>query len=129
MNHSNKHKTIRGSVGEFVSITECYLTHFYMEEKQRAALSELNRLIDVGINTGKSKDGFVFNCMAKNQEMAKMNIPIFQVYYGILFDAINHPSCSELRICLIAILNELRAAFINGVELIGTLNSNQIKTN
>jgi hypothetical protein len=129
MNQPNKPKTIRESVGEFVSITESYLTHFYMEEKQQIDLIELNKLIDVGINTGKSKDGFVFNCMAKNQEMAKMNIPIFQVYYGILFDAINHPTCSELRICLIAILNELRAAFINAVELIGTLNSNQIKTN
>jgi hypothetical protein len=129
MNQPNKPKTIRESVGEFVSITESYLTHFYMEEKQQIDLIELNKLIDVGINTGKSKDGFVFNCMAKNQEMAKLNIPIFQVYYGILFDAINHPTCSELRICLIAILNELRAAFINAVELIGTLNSNQIKTN
>lgn len=129
MNQPNKPKSIKESVGEFVSITESYLTNFYNEEHQRTALIELNKLIDVGIHTGKSKDGFVFNCMAKNQQMAKLNIPIFQVYYGILFDAINHPSCSELRICLIAILNELRAAFINGIELIGTLNSNQIKTN
>lgn len=129
MNQPNKPKSIKESVGEFVSITESYLTNFYNEEHQKSALIELNKLIDIGIHTGKSKDGFVFNCMAKNQQMAKLNIPIFQVYYGILFDAINNPTCSELRICLIAILSELKALFINGVELLTTLSKNQIKTN